>query len=272
MIKKKSKSPTTFKISIGKGGKSLPQMKGKKPSAENNPQEHDKRGGPANASGFRAPLKPTAKKENLYQTGKFSLGVEKKEQTPLNNGMSKSAFDTLYEDVMSNPSDLGDESEHKDLEALDVEPDGEGDGDLDDMGGDEVTISLPRDLAQQLCDALNAHLGGSEDQDQNDFSDEEAGAEDLGADMGGEGPLPESIQVQAEPKAFTNKGEFLRKHSSMKVNSTVTGKPSSKAAETGAPGVKDEAEPKELKHTVNDGKGSKMRVAPKIVPGKSMFD
>ena len=84
--------------------------------------------------------------------------------------MSKSIFDKLYEDVMKDDAlDLG----------ISAGPEGEAGDKGADLGGesDEVTLTLPRDVAQKLHDLLMDVLGAGET--------EEAGGE--GEDVGGEG-------------------------------------------------------------------------------------
>lgn len=269
-MQKKSNKKPMMGSKRGKGAQSLPHMKSKKPLASSETMQHDKRGGPANVGGIRKPIEPS--KKNLYNSEKFSMRVEKTNVTTLNRNMTiKSAFDTLYEEVMDDPANL--DTEHEDLDALDVDmdsPDSE-------MDGDEVTITLPRHLAQQLHDAIMSQLeGGMEDE----MSDEELGAEDLGADMGDEDEFggdeedddtfPESVSVEPEPKPLGNRGDKLMSKGSMKAGGTVTGKSGSKASATGAK-ISLQSEPKELKHTVNDGKGGKMKVG-NLQQGKSLFD
>ena len=265
------KSMVKLKIKGGKGGKPLPTVKIKKPTMGTETMDMDKKGGPANASGFVSALdSKKGKKNNLFEPQKFSLGVEKAQATALNTNMTKkSLFDTLYEDVMDNPSDM--DMENQDLEALDVDV-------SDDMGDEtEITISLPRELAQKLHDALMGQLeGGMEDE----MTDEEMGAEDLGADLGDEdfgdddedeGAFPESVVVEPSPKPIGNKGHDLMGKGKMKVHSTVTGKSAGKADASVKVDV--QAEPKALgdKGKTLMSKGS-MKVNSKLTPGKSIFD
>lgn len=268
------KSMVKLKIKGGKGGKPLPTVKIKKPTMGAETMDMDKKGGPANASGFVPALdSKKSKKNNLFEPQKFSLGVEKAQATALNTNMTqKSLFDTLYEEVMDNPSDM--DMENQDLEALDVDV-------SDDMGDEtEITISLPRELAQKLHDALMGQLeGGMED----DMTDEEMGAEDLGADLGDEdfggeegededeGAFPESVVVEPSPKPLGNKGHDLMGKGKMKVGGTVTGKTGGKADASVKVDV--QPEPKALgdKGKTLMGKGS-MKVNSKLTPGKSIFD
>ena len=264
------KSMVNIKLKSGKGGKPLPTMKIKKPTMGAETMDMDTRGGPANASGFVSALdSKKGKKNNLFEPQKFSLGVEKSQTRLLNTNMTqKSLFDTLYEDVMDNPSDL--DTDNQDLKALDVDV-------SDDMGDEtEITISLPRALAQQLHDALMGQLEGEMD---DDMTDEELGAEDLGADLEDddfgdddedEGAFPESVVSEPSPKPLGNRGDKLM-HKGNKVHSTVTGKTGGKA--TGAAKIDLQAEPTALgdkgKHLMHKGNN---KVKTSLTPGKSIFD
>lgn len=266
-MQRKQNVKIKFNAKSGKGGKPLPTMKIKKPTMGAEHQDLEKQGGPANASGFQQALdvKSKNKKNNLYDPQKFSLGVEKAQTGALNTRMTqKSLFDTLYEEVMDNPSDL--EQDNQDLEALDVDV-------SDDMGDEtEITISLPRELAQKLHDALMGQLeGGLEDE----MTDEELGAEDLGADMGDElesdedeGAFPESVVVEPEPKPIGNKGHDLMGKGKMKVGGTVTGKTGGKA-DASVKSVKSEPEPKAMGKSVDMGKSNKVG---NLKQGSSIFD
>ena len=128
----------------------------------------------------------------------------------------------------------------------DLEPDLPG-GDEDlggdeelDIGGDEVTLSLPRDLAEQLCDALKEQLGeGGDDED----------------DLGGEDDLDDELMgdaVVSEPAPKPLGGHGDRQHKdagntssgSNKVSSSKTGSSDGGHADGGASG--DDPAPKPL--------------------------
>lgn len=259
-----------FKTKKGHGSKPLPTVKIKKPTMGAETMDVEKHGGPANASGYVSPLdSKKSKKNNLYDPQRFSLGVEKAEPRTLNTHMTKkSLFDTLYEEVMDNPSDL--DQDTQDIDALDI--------DISDDAGDEseITISLPRELAQRLHDALMSQLeGGMEDE----MTDEELGAEDLGADIDeveGEDEdedgdtFPESVEVKPEPKPVGNRGHKMMSKGGFKVKSTVTGKSGGKA-NASVKGAKVEPEPKPLgdKGKALMGKNNKVG---NLVAGKSIFD
>jgi hypothetical protein len=140
-----------------------------------------KNSGPENADGFKKDLidPETAKNDNFYTPKKFSQNLEKTEVQTINNFMSKSIFDKLYEDVMSGrPEDV----EASDAEALGLPAGEEGAGEEGD-----VTFTLPRDVAQKLCDVIHAALGEEMSDEGSDEVDElDAGGEDAGADEANE--------------------------------------------------------------------------------------
>lgn len=258
-----------IKSKLGKGGKSFPITKAKKVGQDTQTLPIDKRGGPSNASGFKAPIDPkTAKSNNLYNPGFFSLGCEKALTPTLNNRMTnKSAFDALYENVMSDPAaDIGaPDSGADDIESLDI------DTSLGD-DGDEVTFTLPREIAQQLCDVLTAHLnGGEEDQ----ASEEEMSADDLGADIDDlesedEGnAFGENVTVQPEPKAFTKKGTELQGKNNKVSGSNL--KPGAKASGTAKLDTHSEPKAFNKKGTELQSKNNKV-AGSKLKPGANMFD
>jgi len=149
--------------------------------------------GPENADGFRDNLidtKVKSKKENLYQPEKFSQNYEKTEVKTINNFMSKSIFDKLYEDVMSDQA--------KDTEAVDAAALGLPSVDSGNDSGEEseVSFTLPRDIAHKLCDALKAVLDTEEE-----AGDEEGmGGEENGASEDGQFAPSEDAEAKAKKK------------------------------------------------------------------------
>jgi len=144
----------------------------------------NKKSGPENADNFKKDLvdPETAKKDNFYEPKKFSQNLEKTEVQTINTFMSKSIFDKLYEDVMGGqPVD----QEASDAEALGL-PGEEG------KEEGEVTLTLSREHAKALCDALKAVLG----------DEEEAGDEEVGGEEGAseEGASEEANEEKAEKK------------------------------------------------------------------------
>lgn len=149
----------------------------------------------------------------------------------VNNNMSKSVFDKLYNKVLK--ENFG--QEDQDVDALGLD-DSTPDSDFgDDFGGDEfgdegegeeVTFTLPRDVAQQLIDVLQASIGGEEEDgfgdegDDLDFGDEggdEFGGEDDGMDF------EEDEETQGTKPAVDKKKAFQGK------SNKVSGPPSPKS-------------------------------------------
>lgn len=189
-----------------------------------------------------------ADKDNEYYLKKISERTDKKQEkqeksvqehinnsTTMSNNEPENIFDKLYstimegEDPFAELDGIGDDAEADDIG---------GDEELD-LGGDEITLKLPRDLAEQLHDALMSQLGG-EDQEADDLGDE------LGDDDEGEDEmLGDAVVSEPEPKALAD-GKAKLQGSDNKVGT--------KGAESGkADGgsVKEDPEPKPLA----DGKG-----------------
>lgn len=80
----------------------------------------------------------------------------------------KSIFDKLYEEVLG-----GDDDELEMGAGFDEFGDDDGGFGDDEEMNDEVTLTLPRDLAEQLCDALKEQLGDGEGDDIDDIEDTE---------------------------------------------------------------------------------------------------
>jgi hypothetical protein len=122
--------------------------------------------GPAETSGFQKEISDpkTLKGEETFQgteklsSQNFNEKSEKSEQKVINNFMSKSIFDKLFEDVMGVQ---GADTEAKD--ALDLGIDTGAAAEHNAEEGD-ITLTLPRDVAQKLCDMLHEVLEtGSEE-------------------------------------------------------------------------------------------------------------
>jgi len=146
------------------------------------------------------------------------------------NSFMKSEFDKLFENVMGD-----DESSFEVTPSMGPEGGEAGEADLDlggDEGGaDEVTLTIPKDLAQQLHDVLMGVLGDGE-------SEENQELEDLGIDMeGGDegGSDDESLNDATEMSEVPESdGQKLMAKGSMKAPGNVTNKSGSKASHTTA--------------------------------------
>lgn len=122
------------------------------------------------------PIEPGKKnKNNLYNVNNFSQGAKKINEKNINKDMSKSIFDKLYEDVMADDDAIA-------LGATDAALDADmgGEADLGEDTGD-VTITIPRDVAEHLHAILADILGGAETE-----MGEEGEAGEMGEEEGGE--------------------------------------------------------------------------------------
>lgn len=153
-----------------------------------------------------------AKGDNHFQPKKYSQNLEKTEVKSINNSMNnKSIFDKLYEEVLG-----GEPTAHDDMadaEALDINIGKEEEG-------SDVTFTLPREVAQQLCDVLHSALGSGEE--------DMGGEEDLGGEaegLGGEVSPENEDGVSREATEMTelkpSAGESLMKKDN-KVHGTVS--------------------------------------------------
>lgn len=121
------------------------------------------------------------------------------------SNMSKFLFDKLFEDVMSGSEFGGD-----DTADLGIDVGGSEGG--EDLGGEEVTITLDRATAEKLLDLIQGAMGGvGEDEGELDGEGGEEAGVDLGSEGEDEGAMGESIEVVAEPKPFTASAETLQK-------------------------------------------------------------
>jgi len=149
--------------------------------------------GPENAEGVNTVIDTKAtkqtKKENHYEPEKFSQKCEKVEAGAINTFMSKSIFDKLYEDVMS---DQLHDKEANDAEALGL-PSVDAGKEEEGGAGEEVTLSLPRELAQKLCDALHEVL-----ESETEETSEHEGETEGSSDEAGMGVSPEESNEEKE--------------------------------------------------------------------------
>jgi hypothetical protein len=165
--------------------KALPQKKGPGGKNLNDKGVADlQAGGPSEKGGFKPAEIDTNKmskkeeKDNAYNIDNLSYSdedeeiVEKISQRAINNFMSKSIFDKLYENVMMGQSE---DDGAMELDALGIDDGAEDMG--DDLGGedDQVTITLSRDLAKQLHDVLMTVIGGEDEVGEDETMEDESG-------------------------------------------------------------------------------------------------
>ena len=155
---------------------------------------------------------------------------------------NKSLFEKLFEEVMENDeAALG-------IDSGDSAGDMGGEGDEfggEDMGGEEVTLTMDKATAEKLMDLLSAALGGGHEEEGETSEDEFGGSEEGAGEEGfgggdeaaeesdededaeeeeEEGSLKESPQAQYKP--FNNTGEQMTKPGNRKVGGvagTVSG-------------------------------------------------
>jgi len=178
------------------------------------------------------------KEEKEEDEEEISSEVEKIAQESLNNFMKrKSVFDNLYNKVMVNENY---EMEETDLDALGLE-DATPDDELEGEG--EVTITLSKDLAQQLHDVLMSVLTGDEGDDAEvDVEDGEMGMED--------GEMGMEEDEEGTPTAMNTH------YDDGKNNKVGTVKPVAKKAETSVSGKVDAGSAMNTHY--NDGKNNKV--------------
>lgn len=159
-------------------------------------------------AGFGDTLKPeNADEDNTYYMNKISERIKEKQKKSgksvneqINNSKTMSnnnpdnIFDKLYSTIMEGDDPFAD------LDGGMPEGDDElgGDDELD-IGGDEITLSLPKDLAEKLHQALMDQLEGGED----DLGDD-LGGDDLGDEMDDE-MLGDAVVSKPDPAPHGDK-------------------------------------------------------------------
>ena len=126
--------------------------------------------------GLNEPIDPKHSKigDELYNSADYSSEkydendkkIEKKVKESINNYM-KSTFDKLFENVMG--EEMHSDQETQELDALGVETE------VDETSDGDVTVTLDRDMAKQLCDLLQAAMGDEDDDDDAEAEDGEYG-------------------------------------------------------------------------------------------------
>jgi len=190
------------------------------------------------------------KKESMKKAAKDKKkGEENSEETEkiakesLNNFMAtKSVFDKLYDKVMVNENFpfANEEAGEDDLDALglaDAETDAE-------AGEDEITVTLDKEMAQALCDVLQAAIG-----------DEGEGEDEF--DMEGEDGAPEDMEYSSDEEDEEGAPTAMSTHYNDGKNNKV-GNLKAKGAAS-AKGASGKVDPGSSMNThYNDGKNNKV--------------
>ena len=175
------------------------------------------------------PIEPGKKnKNNLYNVNNFSQGVKKIDEKNINKDMSKSIFDKLYEDVMADDDAIA-------LGATDAALDADM-GDEADMGEDtgDVTLTIPRDVAEHLhailADILgNAEADMGEEGEAGEANEDEGGEEDEQGHVMGE-------EIEAEDLGHPLVNQKKGDPTPVKGKSNVVDSTASKLAKVGKGG------------------------------------
>lgn len=182
---------------------------------DNNSKAADlvKHGGPGNVEGLDKPTETDLSKLPVVKSQKNNKKSKKVCEATINKNMNKqkSSFDKLFEDVMSDDSDLQD---------LGIEGSADTDGDVDldlssgDGDGDEVTVTLDRATAQALHDVLMTALGGGEEEFVDDGADDMDGDVEGDDQFGGDDDdvMPEATELEELPKTAGHDLTGLKKY------------------------------------------------------------
>ena len=157
----------------------------------------EKHGGPGNVEGLDKPNETDLSKVPTVKSQKNNKKTKKVCEATINKNMNKtkSSFDKLFEDVMSD-------------EDVDLA--------LSNGDGDEVTVTLDRATAQALHDVLMAALeGGSDEGDDMEMEGDDMEGDDMeGDDMGGEDEdvMPEATEMEELSKTAGHDLTGLKKY------------------------------------------------------------
>jgi len=191
--------------------------------------------------------KDKKKKEESEEDEEILGEHEKIARDGLNNFMSKpSVFDKLYNKVMVNENfgEFEDAEDMSEIEALGIETDDDG-GD----GGD-LTVTIPKDVAEKLHEVLMAAMGGDDEPDE-DFEAPVSFEED-----------EEAIDPGSELHHTVDMGQGGKnKVGNLKTKGAASSKTASGAVDPGS----------ELHHNVNMGTGGSNKVG-NLKSGQGAFE
>jgi hypothetical protein len=205
----------------------------------------DEHNTPASADGVNDPVSPdNTGDDNVIYMKKISERLKeskeksgKKVQREINNfetmseDNTKNIFDKLYSTIME-----GDDP-FEDLGGMDAEMDDEGTLEPEgELGSDEVTLSLPRDLAESLLDTLKGQL---EDSVEDEFGGEDD-VEGLGLD---DEFVEDAVVSKPEPSPVGDAGPAMGGNKNNKPAASGYSADGG-SAETG--NIKEDPEPKPL--------------------------
>ena len=216
--------------------------------------------------GLEEPIDPknTKGKENLYEpekysSEKFDKKVEKSYKESININM-KSVFDKLFEEVMD-----GQES-NEELDALGIEAGDEGAG---EESGD-ITITLDKEMAKQLCDILQAAIGDEDDDAEAEDYEEMEESEEDGEDAE---EVEEAVEADDLGHALVNaKDTGLTKVGSGSNKVKNTQKVSSGKADSKVKGQTGDEDGSKKGHDLTSAGNNKVGSGTAASAGASLFD
>ena len=258
--------------------------------------KYEKKRGKAIQKSMAKGKKGSKEEEECEEDEEFLEEHEKIARAGLNNFMSKSVFDKLYNKVMVSESFGEDAEDVTELEALGIET--ETDVEVDEVP-EEITVSIPGSLAQELCDILQTAIAQQETEVDIDVDVEEVTDTEFEEDAetarqktygGNKGDHPRRFNKKtgrkSEVKDYEEDEEAVMKDGGgygMDAGSTLKGEVNygrggqnkvSKLRPTGAAKMKDGGgygldAGSTLNHTVDMGKNNKVG---KLPVGRNAFD
>ena len=207
-------------------------------------------------------IEKSMSKDSKEEDEEFLEEHEKIARSGLNNFMSKSVFDKLYNKVMVSESFGEDAEDVTELEALGIETDV--DVEVDDVP-DEITVSIPGKLAQEMANLLQTAIAQQETDVDIDVDVEEVTDSQFEEDE--EAAMKDGGGYGMDAGSTLNHTVDMGHGGKNKVSNL---KPAGGAKQTDGGGYGMDAG-STLNHTVNDGKGGKNKVGTLAV-GKNAFE